>query len=319
MSFEAKMKTLLKWSAISGMVLVVLLATGITATIGWRPILGPKFRSVTSRKFETTPERLERGRYLVTSASDCFGCHSEHNWKSHGAPVVPGMEGAGEVMPFPDLPGRVVAQNITSDVETGVGAWSDDELARAIREGVDRNGHTLFPMMPYQRFRHMSDEDLAALIVFLRSVPPIRHQLANTDIIFPVNYLVRSAPQPLTQRVSCDAAMRTDPVRRGAYLVTIAGCADCHTPLVRGEPIAAMDFAGGEPRSGPWGTVASANLTPDDSGIKYYDKALFLQAMHTGYVRARELSPIMPYWVYGHMSDDDLKAIFAYLRHAEAD
>jgi hypothetical protein len=75
-----------------------------------------------------------------------------------------------------------------------------------------------------------------------------------------------------------------------------------------------MDFAGGAPRNGPWGTVSSANITPDDSGIKYYDEALFVQTLRTGYVRARELKPIMPYWIYGRMTDDDLKAVFAYLR-----
>jgi mono/diheme cytochrome c family protein len=308
------MTGLLKWTAISVIVLGVLLATGITATIGWRPILGPKYRSVTSRRFESTPQRLERGRYLVTGVAGCFACHSEHDWTSHGAPIPAGMEGAGEVMPMPELPGRVVAPNITSDVETGVGAWSDDELARAIREGVDRQGRTLFPMMLYERFRQMSDEDLASIIVFLRTVPPKRRQLVRSEIIFPVKYLVRSAPEPVTESVPSDAAMNTDPVKRGAYLVQLGGCEDCHTPSLRGQPIAGMEFAGGEPRNGPWGNVSSANLTPDDSGIKYYDEALFLQVMHTGYVRARELKPIMPYWVFGHMTDDDLKAIFAYLR-----
>ena len=304
----------LKWSAIGLVVLGILLATAISASIGWRPFLGPKFRTVTDRKFEATPQRLERGRYLTTSVAGCFGCHSEHDWKSHGAPVPTGMEGAGEVMPIPDLPGRVVAPNLTSDRETGLGAWTDDEIARAIREGVDRNGRTLFPMMPYGAFRRMSDEDLASIVVFLRSLPPVRRQLPATEIIFPVRYLIRSAPEPLTETVSSDAATNTDPVKRGAYLTNLAGCGDCHTPSVRGQEVEGMAFAGGGIFTGPWGTLASANLTPDDSGIKYYDEALFLQAMHTGYVRARELKPIMPYWEFGKMNDDDLKAIFAYLR-----
>jgi mono/diheme cytochrome c family protein len=311
---EEKMKAFLKWTSISVFVVAVLLATAITATIGWRPILGPKYRSATNRKFESTPQRLARGRYLMTSVSGCFGCHSEHDWKSHGAPVVPGTEGAGEVMPLPEVPGTVVAPNITSDVETGVGGWSDDELARAIREGVDRNGRTLFPMMPYERYRTMADEDLASIIVYMRTIPPIRRQLAQSEIIFPVKYLVRSAPEPVTQPVSSDAAQSTNPVIRGAYLLNIAGCADCHTPDVRGVPVAGMDFAGGAPRNGPWGTVSAANITPDDSGIKYYDEALFIQTMRTGYVRARELKPIMPYWIFGQMTDNDLKAVFAYLR-----
>ncbi len=217
-------------------------------------------------------------------------------------------------MPFADLPGRVVAPNITSDVATGVGGWTDDELARAIREGVSRDGRTLFPMMPYEHFRRMSNEDLASIIVFLRSIPPVRRELPKTEIIFPVKYLMRSAPEPITEPVSSSDAVSTDPVKRGAYLVNLADCSFCHTPHTRGEPVKGMDFAGGMPLKGPWGTVASANLTPDDSGIKYYDEALFVQTLRTGYVRARELKPIMPYGEYAHMSDDDLKAIFAYLR-----
>jgi len=308
------MKSLLKWTAIAVIALGILAVTAITATIGWRPFIGPSFREVTNRKFESTPQRIERGRYLATAVAGCFGCHSEHDWKSHGAPLLAGMQGAGEVMPLPDLPGRVIAPNITADVETGIGAWSDDELARAIREGVDRDGRTLFPMMPYQNFRHMSDEDLASVIVYLRTLPPVRHVLPKTQIIFPVKYLIQSAPEPVTGPVSSDIPTSADPVKRGAYLVNLADCAFCHTPHVRGEPVADMDFAGGMPFTGPWGTVASANLTPDDSGIKYYDEALFVQALRTGYVRARELKPIMPYGEYGHMTDDDLKAIFAYLR-----
>ncbi len=304
----------LKWTAISAIVLVILVVTAISATIGWRPIFGPKARPLTSRKFEFTPQRLERGRYLATSVTGCFGCHSEHDWKSHGAPIVPGTTGAGEVMPFADLPGRVVAPNITSDVATGVGGWTDDELARAIREGISRDGRTLFPMMPYEHFRKMSDEDLASIIVFLRTVPPIRRELPKTEIIFPVKYLMRSAPEPVNEPVSSADATSADPVKRGAYLVNLADCAFCHTPHVRGQPVAHMDFAGGMVLTGPWGSVASANLTPDASGINYYDEALFIQTLRTGYVRARELKPIMPYWEYGRMRDEDLKAIFAYLR-----
>jgi hypothetical protein len=75
-----------------------------------------------------------------------------------------------------------------------------------------------------------------------------------------------------------------------------------------------MDFAGGFPFTGSWGTIASANITPDSSGIPYYDGARFLNVMRTGQVGARELSPIMPMMVYKNLTDDDLKAIFTFLR-----
>jgi predicted HAD superfamily phosphohydrolase len=75
-----------------------------------------------------------------------------------------------------------------------------------------------------------------------------------------------------------------------------------------------MKFAGGNLMNGPWGSVATANITPDSSGIGYYDEALFIQVMRTGYVKARELKSIMPYEEYKNLSDDDLKAIHAYMR-----
>lgn len=75
-----------------------------------------------------------------------------------------------------------------------------------------------------------------------------------------------------------------------------------------------MAFAGGFPFAGPWGYVVSTNITPDASGISYYDESLFLKVMHTGLVKARRLSAIMPITVYKGLSNDDLKAMFAYLR-----
>jgi mono/diheme cytochrome c family protein len=307
------LKRLGKYLFIAVLVLGILLAAAISLTIGWRPILGPHARAVTNRRFERTPQRLERGRYLATAVSSCLGCHSEHYWKAPGIPIIPGMEGAGELMPEEGLPGRIVASNLTPDPETGIGNWSDDEIARAIREGIGRDGRALFPMMPYANFRHMTDEDVASVVVFLRSLPPVKHRLPRTEVIFPVKYLIRSVPQPLIGPVSGDAA-NADPVKRGAYLATIGNCGDCHTPRVKGETIPGMDFAGGSIFEGPWGRVASANLTSDASGIGYYDEALFLQAMHTGQVRARVLSSIMPVSIFKNMTDDDLKAIFAYLR-----
>ena len=83
-------------------------------------------------------------------------CHSEHDWKQRELAVFPGRKLAGSDFPLKDLPGRVVAPNITPDPETGIGNWTDDEIARAIREGVDRDGRTLFPLMPYRALsRHV--------------------------------------------------------------------------------------------------------------------------------------------------------------------
>jgi mono/diheme cytochrome c family protein len=301
-----------KWALIS-VVAGCLLAIAITLTIGWRPFIGPKARPLSSRTFERTPQRLERGRYIATAQSGCIYCHSEHNWAAPGTPITPGFEGAGSIQPETDLPGRIVAPNLTPDEETGAGKWTDDQLARGIREGVGHDGRALFPMMPYQHFASMSDEDLASVVVYLRSLPAVRHELPKTEIIFPVKYLIRGAPEPVTSPV-LDLPDRADMVKRGAHLVNMAGCSDCHTPMVRGEKLPGMEFAGGQVLVGPWGSVASANLTPDATGIPYYDEALFVEVIRTGYVKARALNPIMPVMVYKNLTDADLKAMFAYLR-----
>jgi hypothetical protein len=306
------MKKLGKVLLIVFCVLVVAAAAGITFTIGWRPFIGPKARPLTSRKFESTPQRLARGHYLATAVSGCSFCHSEHDWQAAGQPILPGREGAGEPIPFEDLPGRVVAPNLTPDAETGAGNWSDDQLARSIREGIGHDGRALFPLMAYPRFRRMSDEDLASVVVYLRSLPAVRHEQPKTELIFPVKYLIRSAPEPLTEAVA--SVNPSDRLAWGKYMVTIAGCEDCHTAQNRGQDIEGMNFAGGAMLELPGAKAAAANITPDASGIGYYDEALFLKAIRTGYVGARKLSPVMPYAFYRNMTDDDLVAMFAYLR-----
>ncbi len=307
------MKRPLKISLVIVLCLVALLAVGITLTIGWRPIVGPRSRPLTNRVFERTPVRWARGKYIVENLAACADCHSPHDWTKHDAPIPPGMEGAGQdMLGLKGLPGHVVAPNLTPDSETGTGTWSDDALARAIREGIGHDGRALFPIMPYQMYRHLPDEDLASIIVFLRSLPPVRNPLPKTVIVFPVKYLMRSTPEPVMDPVLAPDV--SDPVKRGDFLVTIAGCRDCHTPVDHGEPIPNMELSGGQIFDGPWGRVVSANLTPDPSGIPYYDETLFLQVIRTGYVGTRPLNQIMPWRHYGGMTDEDLKAIFAYLK-----
>ena len=307
------MKRSRNFAAIGGLIFLLILVTGISLSIGWRPFIGPSARPLDNRKFEPTAARLERGKYLTHAVAGCADCHSPHDWSQHDAPVPEGREFAGQDFSIlKGLPGHIVAPNLTPDAETGAGQWSDDTLARAIREGIGHDGRALFPFMPYEHFRSLSDEDLASIIVYLRSVPAVRNALPKTEIIFPVKYLIRSVPQPLTAPVAPPDI--SDPVKRGAFLVNLAACGECHTPQVRGQPIQGMNFAGGLMFDGPWGKVASANLTPDPSGIPHYDETRFVETMRTGYVGARKLSQIMPWHAFRNMTDEDLKSIFAYLR-----
>jgi mono/diheme cytochrome c family protein len=292
--------------------LALILAIGITFSIGWRPILGARVRPLTDRNFDVTPARLARGKYLAEAVAGCLDCHTEHDWKAPGAALVAGREGAGGLFPGEGFPGRIVAPNLTPDPETGAGKWTDDQLARAIREGISHDGRALFPLMPYPNFRQMSDEDLASVVVYIRSLPPVRNPLPTTEISSPVKYLIRSAPRPLNRPVAQPDL--STPEQRGKYLVTLASCEDCHTPAVNGQPEQDKAFAGGMQFKGPWGHIQSANITPDKTGISYYDENRFIEALRTGSVMGRQLNPIMPWDSYRHMTDEDLKAIFAYLK-----
>ncbi|MGA2135352.1 MAG: c-type cytochrome [Bryobacteraceae bacterium] len=299
-------------AGIFGYGVLVLLALGVLAltfTVGWRPVIGAKRRPLTARTFERTPDRLRRGEYLVRAVINCMGCHSKYD-ETADPPVLVSKEGAGAVL-YEDASVRVIAANITSDPETGLGRWSDDAIARAIREGIGLDGSALIPIMPYEHFRHLSDEDLASVVVFLRSLAPVHSDLPPSKLPFLIARLVQAAPHPVTEPVP-EPDLST-PARRGAYLAEMAHCTGCHTPLgppPRFQPIAGMEMSGGSPMAEG---VSAANLTPDASGIVYYDEALFIQTIRTGYVGARKLKH-MPWWTFRNMTDEDLKAVFAYLR-----
>jgi len=283
--------------------LCLLVIAAITLTVGWRPILGPSKRATNDRQFERTPERVTRGQYLTLNLLSCTICHSSRDWTQFGAPQIPGKELAGQILSFPGLPGTIVAPNLTPDPATGAANWTDDQIARSIREGIKHDGTTIFPMMPYRGYKNLSDEDVASVVVYLRSLAPIHNPLPASKINFPVNYLVRSAPEPITTPVPTPAS---DPISRGKYLVSV-GCG-CHNVNEK------LPYAGGDSLSGPWGSVTSANITPDASGISYYTEATFITALRTGYVGARKLNSIMPFGEFKGLTDDDLKAIYAYLR-----
>jgi len=184
---------------------------------------GTRVWPLTNRTFARTPERLARGRYLVNGIGECFACHGPSDPNRPGWPPVPGKEGSGSEDVSADTPGMVAA-NLTPDRETGIGNWTDDMLARAIREGVGHDGRLLHPNgMPYEFYRSMSDEDLASIIVYLRSIPPIRNPLpASTSDHFVAPYAI-----PIYEPVSMPDT--STPVKRGAYLAQLGACQWRHT------------------------------------------------------------------------------------------
>lgn len=262
-------------------------------------------------RFDSTPARRERGKYLVENAMHCFSCHSEINWKAPGGPPVEGKAGAGKDWKDYGLP-FVTAPNLTPDRETGSGNWTDQMWASAIREGKGHDGRALFPLMPFMNYRSLSDEDLASVVSYLRSLKPVRNKLRATELPAEIK---ESLPPHMPITESVPEPDLADPVKRGAYLVAIGECSSCHTPRnQKGEPLPGLEFGGGELLKGPWGEAHSANLTSDSSGISYYDEAQFLKTIRTGQVGARKLNSIMPWGYLRNMTDDDLKAVFAYLR-----
>jgi hypothetical protein len=300
----------LKWIALA---LVVIVVGGVPALVGVRPIIGPRARPLTDRRFAPTQARLDRGKYLATSAeAPCVLCHSPWDTTGGGLTEVPGREFTGRNW-APDGVPFVTAPNLTPDPETGIGSRTDDELARAIREGISHDGRTLFPIMPYEHFRSMPDEDLASVIVYLRSLRPVRNPLPATAIPFPLRRLINGAPAPIEGPVTADLST---PQKRGAHIVEIADCSGCHSGADdQGNQIPGFAFAGGsqlafEGRK----TIYSANITPAVNGIPYYTEDLFVEVMRTGKVKARQLNAMMPTRRYQNMNDRDLKDVFAYLK-----
>ena len=266
-------------------------------------------RKLRDYHFERTAERVERGRYLVTLA-ECFGCHSPID--STLLLPVPGTEGSGDII---DTVGPIVAPNITPDLETGAGRWTDDMFVRAIREGIGHDDRRLHASMRSEYYGALTNEDVASIIVYLRSIPPVRRNLPKT--VWPEGERgVRD--EILEDSVLTDRYSGT--LSHGSYLVRIARCEHCHSPVDSvGRRKSGLRFAGGTVGiRDSLHPIVSKNITPDPSGISYYDRDLFIQAIRTGRVGGvRELNPWMEWPYLRVMTDFDLIAIFEYLRRQQ--
>lgn len=255
---------------------------------------------------DATAERLARGKYLMDSVVACGNCHVQRG--PQGEPLFErGLSGGFK---FDGPPFTAYAANITPDVETGIGRWTEAQLIKAIREGLRPDGSLIGPPMPIEFYRHLSDDDVAALVAYLRAQPPVANAVPKSVYRMP---LPPSYGPPLKQ---VKAPPAKDLRRHGQYLVEIAHCMECHTPRdEKGQLIMSRLGAGGETFKGPWGVSVSRNLTPDESGLKHWTDAQIAQTIRTG-IRpdGQALKPPMGFGFYSKINDADMKAIVAYLR-----
>jgi mono/diheme cytochrome c family protein len=166
---------------------------------------------------------VQRGAYLA-KLGDCVACHSA----PHGKPFAGGL-------PMTTPMGKIYTTNITPDPDTGIGHYTEGDFARALREGVAKDGHNLYPAMPYPSYAKVNDDDVKALYAFfMRGVAPVRQTNRASEIPWPLNM---RWPLKLWNVVFLEKAVYQDKPgkdvawNRGAYLIQGLGhCGSCHTP-----------------------------------------------------------------------------------------
>jgi mono/diheme cytochrome c family protein len=249
---------------------------------------------------------LERGTYLMDSIVACGNCHVQRGEKGRPLPEK-GLSGG---MVFDEEPFKAYAPNITPDPQTGVGKWTDAQLAKAIREGIRPDGTVIGPPMPIMFYRGMSDDDLRAIVAYLRAQPPVKNPVPKSE------YKIKLPPNYGPPVKSVKAPSRKDPVKYGEYLAGPLGhCMECHTPWVKGHADMTKVGAGGNPFRGPWGVAVSRNLTPHETGLKGWTDAQIERAIREGVGKdGKPLRPPMAYGWYKNISAPDMKALIAYLR-----
>jgi mono/diheme cytochrome c family protein len=261
----------------------------------------------------------ERGSYLVNTIMACGNCHSPRD--ADGKPIEARAFSGGLTFTTPAF--VATASNITQDVETGIGSWSEAEIRRALIEGMRPDhgrlaGVPLAAIMPANFYVALLPDDLDAIVAYLRTIEPIRNEVTAPVYKAPARRdLYPDAEAGFTK------AMFDDPIRRGAYLVTIGHCMECHSAWSRGV----SDFKGGLGRGGrafparqgsAEGSPESiaANITPDSvAGIGAWNDQEIVRAITHGIARdGKPLKPPMAYDYYAGLKDGDLADIIAYLR-----
>jgi len=268
---------------------------------------------------EKVESPTERGAYLVNTIMACGNCHTPRD--GDGKPIAGKALSGGLTFNTPAF--IATASNITPDRETGIGSWSDAEIKRALVEGSRPDhgrlaGVQLAAIMPANFYKALLPEDLDAVIAYLRSVTPIRNEVPDPVYKVPV----RRDAYPDAD-AGFGKAMLADPVRHGAYLVTIGHCMECHSAWSRGVSDfktglgrggRAFPLREGSPDAGPASIAANITSHPT-SGIGGWSDAEIIRAITQSVGRdGRTLKAPMAYGYYAALKATDLADIVAYLR-----
>jgi mono/diheme cytochrome c family protein len=254
---------------------------------------------------------VERGRYLTETIAGRGNCHTPQG--PTGPIASKALSGGNVLVNSPAF--TAVASNITPDRATGIGAWTDDQIVLAIREGKRPDGTLIGPPMPIGLYRGMADADVRAIVAYLRTIPAISNKTAKSTYRIPLP----PAYGPPVGVVT--APPRTDKLAYGAYLAGPLGhCIECHTPMDHGRSDFSRTGAGGMAFPGPWGTSVAANITPNKTrGLGTWSDAQIDRAIRTGVsADGRKLFPPMGYSYYSGISAEDMSALIAYLRSLPA-
>jgi mono/diheme cytochrome c family protein len=266
---------------------------------------------------DASQSEVEYGMYL-SKAGNCMSCHT----RERGDPFAGGVAIQTEF-------GTIYSTNITPDAETGIGEWTLDDFARALREGVRPGGEHLYPVFPYTSYTMASDAEVAALFAYIQTLPPVKYRPPENDLGFPYSQRWalgmwkslyfdegRFAPYP----------DRSDQWNRGAYLVNgLAHCGMCHTPRnFLGARDGDLALTGGTYTDNIGGKTliwSATNLTSAESGLGFWSEDDIVSYLQLGVnARAGVFGPMNEVIVDGtrHLQEQDLRAMAVYLQSVAA-
>jgi len=258
--------------------------------------------------------QIERGKYLAI-AGNCASCHTVES----GAFMAGGLA-------FQTSFGRIYSTNITPDADTGIGNWTGAQFLNSMRHGVRPDGEHLYPVFPYTAFTKITDNDIAALFAYLKSIPAVSQEAPENDLAFPFSQ--RSLMSVWKAMFFNDGAYEQDDSQsaewnRGAYLVeALAHCGACHSPRnYLGAEHSEMAMTGGvyidKVPNGTLRPWSAPNLTSAPSGLGLWpleEVAVYLKTGQNSYVET--FGPMNEVLLNStrHLSDDDINSMAVYLK-----